>query len=236
MNTRQLSLALILLILPGCGESGSDRTTPSTAAESGGTSTDTSSGGDGGDSGTTSTGEATSQGPGEDETTDSDGADAGTEDGDTAAEDECPFFEDRCATVSDSPAFDCGEPNACDPVTVYVGKAGPSSIADRAAADCVLEALRDDTPGFYEIFFVFDDASELNVFLQTMGTESVITRTEDPFGECLDVLETWEPLRSVSFFEACLAMTDAELADSACFAEPGDVSACTPLQQELTCR
>ena len=132
---------------------------------------------------------------------------------------------------------ECGAPEICGPISVRLTD---STINDREAADCVLRAMRDGVYGRHDLLFVNEDPGEefvLALTTQTMSDRTAILTYDDSHAGCdgRDVYEVWEPLLSPDFFDECLALSDAELAQSSCLIGPTDFEACEPTEGTFVC-
>jgi hypothetical protein len=110
-----------------------------------------------------------------------------------------------CSGDDDSAVFDaCAGPSPCPDASV--GNDGPFD----PALQCLIEALRERTPGLYEVRSGVDNGIEGRLLVRPDGAVQLLVQTYGTF-PCFDaLLWQWRPARNCAlqpsaFFEACLA-------------------------------
>lgn len=218
-DARALVAAFVLLGL-GCGSS--------------------QSGDGGGDSQTEGTESAGSETNGtetadETETTETAGTTEG-ETGETGWEGGCHEVDEWCGEEYTS--FNCASPQPCNEVRVLdMGGGGGSTggpsehvFEDRAAADCVLAALRDRTRATHVMNLYPGQQFSYRFELESLGDGTVIVRRDNFEDLNCSKQESWLPLLAVEDFEACLQDDDDHMVWDNCLVAPGLVDECVDAQ------
>jgi hypothetical protein len=221
----------LLALTSGCGAddgTGDDAIAGSSGSSSGVTSQGDTSHGDT-SSETTSTGVTSDDG--DDGTTTVHAEETTTDEGAGTLVDGCWGRSDIGGIDSPEPSFEsfaCRElPAPCgfvDAVSPDFDSGGPAEIADLAAAQCVLESLRDGVVGQHRVSINGSGAYSVEITYVDLGTGVVDARIEE-FDLSYELIDRYRDRRETEFYDACIADPDPANV-ILCLEQAIDVDAC----------